>query len=59
MASVQSGDGFVMFTNSDNGLELAEPITNSVLPSGHKVFKFYMLRDGFAYFMCESLGFCV
>ncbi len=59
MASVQSGDGIIMFTNSDNGLALAEPITNKVLPGRHKVFQFYMLRDGFAYFMCEALGFCI
>jgi CubicO group peptidase (beta-lactamase class C family) len=60
MASVQSGDGIIMFTNSDNGLALAEPIANKVLSSsGHKVFQFYMLRDGLAYFMCEALGFCI
>jgi CubicO group peptidase (beta-lactamase class C family) len=59
MASVQSGDGLVMFTNSDNGLALAEPITNRVLPGEHKVFQFYMLRDGIAYFMCETLDFCI
>lgn len=58
MASVQSGDGIIIFTNSDNGLALAEPITNKVLPSNHKIFQFYMLRDGVNYLLCEALHFC-
>jgi len=46
MASVESGDGVVILTNSENGLALAEPIVKSVLPGAHKVFRFYMLRGG-------------
>src|SRR5450830_575638 len=44
MASVQTGDGFVMFTNGDDGLQLAEPIAQVILPGEHKLFHFWMLH---------------
>lgn len=44
MASVRSGDGFVLFTNSERGLLLAEPLANLVIPSEHPSFQFRMLR---------------
>lgn len=44
MASVRTGDGFVMFTDSDDGMALAEPIAQVVLPGKHKLFDFSMLR---------------
>lgn len=44
MASVASGDGFVLFTNSERGLLLAEPLANLVIPSEHPAFRFRMLR---------------
>lgn len=35
IASVRMGDGFVMLTNSENGLALAEPITRKIVPGEH------------------------
>ncbi len=58
IASVHSGDGVVILTNSENGLELAEPIVDVVLPGTHNLFKFYMLRDGFAKFFCKMFRWC-
>jgi CubicO group peptidase (beta-lactamase class C family) len=59
MVSVQTGDGFVLFTNSENGLALAEPITAMVLPDTHKLFGFALLREGVAYVLCDALGICL
>lgn len=53
IASVQTGNGFVMMTNSDNGLALAQPITAQLLPGTHKLFQFYMLHDGSVSFACK------
>lgn len=44
MVSISSGDGFVLFTNSERGLLLAEPLANFVIPSEHPAFRFRMLR---------------
>lgn len=44
MASVRTGDGFIMFTDSDDGLALARPIAQAVLPGKHKLFEFSMLH---------------
>lgn len=40
MASVASGDGFVVLTNSENGMPLAASIANSILPVEHSAFRF-------------------
>jgi len=45
MASASTGDAVVIFTNSDNGLSIAEPIVSAVLPGSHSAFKFYMLNQ--------------
>jgi CubicO group peptidase (beta-lactamase class C family) len=58
MASPRTGSGFVLLTNSESGLALSEPIANAVLPGAHRVFKFRMLRDGFSYFLCDTLSAC-
>lgn len=59
MAAPRTGDGFVMFTNSDGGLALAEPIGESVLPGPHRVYRFHLLRDGLAGLLCEMLDVCL
>jgi CubicO group peptidase (beta-lactamase class C family) len=59
IASVKTGNGFVMLTNSDKGLALAEPLANQVLPGQHKVFRFHQLRDGLANLLCETLDVCL
>lgn len=38
MASPETGDGFVVFTNSHNGLALAEALTDDALPGPHPAF---------------------
>ena len=43
MGSVRTGDGFVLLTNSENGLRLAEPIARKILPPAHSLFKFSLL----------------
>jgi CubicO group peptidase (beta-lactamase class C family) len=58
MASPRTGSGFVLLTNSESGLALSEPIANVVLPDAHRLFKFRMLRDGLAYFLCDTLSAC-
>jgi CubicO group peptidase (beta-lactamase class C family) len=58
MASVKSGDGLVLLTNNDNGLALAEPAVDAVLPGDHRIFKLYMLRDGLSFVACRSLNLC-
>lgn len=58
MASPRSGDGFVMFTNSERGMALAEPIGEKVLPGPHPVYRFHLLRDGLANLLCEMVDVC-
>lgn len=59
MASTHSGDAVVMLTNSEDGLALAEPIVAKVLPGPHNVFKSYLVREGFSYFACKNLDWCL
>jgi CubicO group peptidase (beta-lactamase class C family) len=58
IASAKTGDGLVILTNSEDGMALAEPITNIVLPGEHPVFRFYMLQGGVAGVLCATLGVC-
>lgn len=59
MASTSSGDAAVMFTNSEEGLAMAEPIIATVLPGTHSVFKSYLVREGISYFACKNLDWCM
>lgn len=59
MASTNSGDAVVMLTNSEEGLAMAEPIVATVLPGIHSVFKSYLVREGFSYFACKNLDWCM
>jgi CubicO group peptidase (beta-lactamase class C family) len=43
MVSPESGDGFVVFTGSDQGMALAVPIAHEVLPMEHNAFRFSMV----------------
>lgn len=43
MVSAVSGDGFVIFTSSGNGMALAVPIAYEVLPMEHTAFQFSMV----------------
>lgn len=40
MASASSGDGFVVFTNSERGMPIAASIAQRVLPAEHNAFRF-------------------
>jgi CubicO group peptidase (beta-lactamase class C family) len=44
MASASSGNAVVVFTNSERGMALAQPLTKIVLPGEHPAFRFPMLR---------------
>ena len=59
MARPASGDGFVMLTNSENGLALAEPIAQQVMPGEHRVFRFAMLEGDTFQWLCTRLGVCL
>ena len=49
MASPQSG----------NGLAMAEALGQAVLPGPHPVFRFHLLRDGLANWLCEAVDVCL
>ena len=55
VASVHTGNGFVLLTNSDDGLALAGPIAALVVPGAHRMFRFRMLNPSFP---CKTLGLC-
>lgn len=59
IASVKTGDGVVILTNSDNGLELAEPITNTILSDEHKLFQFPMLGGDVINMLCNKFRLCL
>jgi hypothetical protein len=40
MASTSSGEGFVVFTNSERGMPIAASIAQRVLPAEHNAFRF-------------------
>jgi CubicO group peptidase (beta-lactamase class C family) len=58
MASVRTGNGFVMLTNSENGLKLAEHVTQKVLPGEHKVFQSGIFGDDIVNLLCLNLRLC-
>ena len=59
MASVESGDGFVMLTNGENGLKLAEPIAQKIVLGQHNLFQSSMLGDDLMSMVCNTLGLCL
>jgi len=59
IASTSTGDAVVILTNSENGLSIAKSIVTAALPESHSVFKFYMLREGISYFLCEYFDWCM
>lgn len=60
MASTQTGDGFVLLTNSDGGMALAEPFGRAVVPGApHKTFRFHLLREGLTNLLCGTIDVCI
>lgn len=43
MVSASSGNGYVLLTNSENGMPLAASLAHSTIPAEHGVFRFGML----------------
>ena len=43
MVSLSSRNGFVLFTNSADGMPLAAPLAQATIPAEHRVFRFSML----------------
>lgn len=58
MAGVASGDGFVMLTNSENGLALAQPLAQRLLPGEHRLFRSAILGTDIVTLACRSLRLC-
>ncbi|CCD96013.1 putative Beta-lactamase precursor [Bradyrhizobium sp. ORS 375] len=58
MASVKTGDGVVLLSNSENGLALAEAATQQALPGRHGVFSSYLIREGAAHVSCKLVAVC-
>jgi CubicO group peptidase (beta-lactamase class C family) len=58
VASLRTGDGVVILTNSDDGLELAEAVIETAMTQATGVFRFYMLRNGMHRVVCRKLGWC-
>ena len=59
IASVGTGDGFVVLTNSENGLKLAQPMTQKILSGEHQLFRFSMLGDDILNLFCNTLRVCL
>jgi CubicO group peptidase (beta-lactamase class C family) len=59
IATVRSGDGFVLLTNSENGLELAKPIAEKVLPGEHKLFQSPVLGTDLLNLLCNAMRICL
>lgn len=58
IASVQTGDGFVMLTNGENGLKLAKPLTRVILPGERKLFQSPILGGDIVTSVCTTLRLC-
>jgi CubicO group peptidase (beta-lactamase class C family) len=59
IASVRTGDGFVMLTNSENGLKLAQPMAQKILPIEHKLFQSSVLGIDIINLFCNTLRLCL
>lgn len=59
IASVGTGDGFVMLTNSENGLKLAEPLARKILPGRHPLFQSPILGTDIVSIACNAIRVCL
>ena len=59
MLSVRTGDGFVMRTNSENGLAMAQPLAQIILPGEHKLFEAPMLEDDVLNLLLKNFHVCL
>ncbi len=58
IASLRTGDGFVMLTNGENGLALAEPVSRKILGVEHKLFQASMLGTDILSLLCNTVRLC-
>jgi len=59
LASPRSGRGFVMLTNSENGLALAAPLTKAIMGSEPRLLRSPLLDSGIETVLCNKLGLCL
>lgn len=59
IASLRTGDCFVMLTNSENGLELAQPMAQKILPGEHRLFGSSILGTDVVNIVCNTLRVCL
>ena len=59
MADPDSGDGFVMLTNSENGLSLAPPLASTLFPGQHRLFQSSILGTDVVALVCKAVGLCL
>lgn len=58
IASTGTRDGFVMLTNSENGLALAEPLTNRILGGEHQLFRSPIMGTDVLNVLCKAVRVC-
>ncbi len=59
IASLKTGDGVVMLTNSENGLKLAEPVVQKILPGEHPLFKSSIMGTDVVSLLCNTVRLCL
>ena len=59
IGAVGTGDGFVVLTNSENGIALARPLAENLLPGQHRLFDANILDEGVLNWTCRSLRICL
>ncbi len=59
IASVRTGDGFVLLTNGENGLKLAQPMAQRILPGERKLFDSPILGVDILGIACNALRLCL
>jgi CubicO group peptidase (beta-lactamase class C family) len=59
IASPRTKDGFVMLTNGENGLALAEPMVNKILGGEHTLFQSSILGTDVLNFLCNTVRICL
>jgi CubicO group peptidase (beta-lactamase class C family) len=57
-ASIRTGDGVVILTNSDEGLALARSVVDKLMPAADGIFGFYMLKSRAGRMPCRGPGCC-
>lgn len=59
IASMQTGDGFVLLTNGENGLKLAPPLAQKILPGERQLFQSPILGTDVISIVCNTVRLCL